>query len=216
MMHAKTNSHWRCCALAALLSCAAVTARGQDGGSGLYGGLFGGLSALQGDEFTLGGATTTLNFDSGATAGVTLGYDYSGSPWRSEIEFAYRTGDASNFSGGAGAGGDLASTALMFNGYYQFATRSAWQPYVGAGLGVATEIDFDIEGGSAAGEYSDSGIFAAQVMAGTRYALSERVSLYGEVRYFTAGSPDLETDGGQVLTVDYDTLDLIAGVAFRF
>ncbi|MCV3272194.1 outer membrane protein [Roseobacter sinensis] len=201
---------------AVLLSCAAFGAEAQEDVSGFYGGLFGGLSALQEDDFTLGGSTTTLNFDSGAMAGLSLGYDYGGSPWRSEIEFAYRTGDATDFSGGAGSGGDLASTSLMINGYYQFATRSAWQPYVGAGLGVATEIDFDIEGGSAAGEYSDSGVFAAQIMAGARYAVSDRVSLYGELRYFTAGSPDLETDAGQVLAVDYDTLDLLAGVVFRF
>lgn len=201
---------------AAVLCCAATTAQAQEDVAGFYGGLFGGVSALQGDDFTLGGSTTTLNYDSGAIAGLALGYVYGGSPWRSELEFAYRTGDASDFSGGAGSGGDLASTSLMINGYYQFATRSAWQPYVGAGLGVATEIDFDIEGGSAAAEYSDSGVFAAQIMAGARYAVSDRVSFYGELRYFTAGSPDLERDGGQVLTTDYDTLDLVAGVAFRF
>ena len=88
-------------------------------------------------------------------------------------------------------------------------------PYVGAGIAYITEIDFDVSGGSASGEYSDRGGIGYQLMAGVDYALSDRWSLNGEVRYFDAGSQDLSGSGGS-LKADYQTLDLIIGTSFNF
>ncbi len=53
----------------------------------------------------------------------------------------------------------------MINGYHDFDRVGAWTPYVGAGVGYVTEIDFDISGGIAAGEYNDRGGFAWQAIA---------------------------------------------------
>lgn len=52
-------------------------------------------------------------------------------------------------------------------------------------------------------------------MAGARYAVSNRWSVTGELRYFDAGSPDLSGSRGE-LSADYQTLDLIVGVSFGF
>ncbi len=169
-----------------------------------------GASALSDSDLVFGAGIVDQPFGTGATFGGAIGYDYAGSPWRSEIEFAYRTADPE------GTEGDFASTALMLNGYYSFAASGRWRPYFGAGFGILTEIDFDIEQGPRAGEYSDRGGVAIQVMLGTEYAFDERWSLSGEVRYFDAGTVTLERDGTGSLDADYRTLELLTGLTFRF
>ena len=104
----------------------------------------------------------------------------------------------------------------MVNGVYAFGTTGAVTPYVGFGLGVMTEVDFDVDAGPAAGEYNDTGVLAAQVMAGAEFAVSDRVALFGELRYFTAGSQTLEGPGGTVIEAGYDSLDTFAGLTVRF
>ena len=175
--------------------------------------LFGGASAISSETLTLGAASGEGDYDTGFLVGGAIGYDYANSPFRSEIEYTYRTGDAKTLPAAIGTGGDFASTSLMINGYYDFDTGTAWTPYVGIGVGAMTEVDFDVEGG--AGEFSDSGVFAVQVMAGASYALSDRASLYGELRYFDAGSIDM-TGGGGTLSTDYNTIDVLAGISFTF
>ena len=104
----------------------------------------------------------------------------------------------------------------MVNGIWSFAEGTRLQPYVGAGLGVVTEIDFDVPSGAAAGEYSERGGLAFQAMVGASYALSERFSAYTELRYFDAGSVSLSGPGGANLHADYSSIDLLAGVTINF
>jgi opacity protein-like surface antigen len=185
-----------------------MSATAQD--AGFYARAFAGASGLQGDSVSVGGAGLPLSYDTGAIYGGAFGYDYGDRPFRAELEFAYRTGDAT----GAVAG-DYASTTFMLNGLYEFGGGGAFQPYVGLGLGYVTEIDFDVTAGPI-GEYSDRGLLAGQVILGADYALSDRLSLFGEARYFATESPNLLSAGGATLSADYDTIDLLAGVALRF
>ncbi|MEL6619322.1 MAG: outer membrane beta-barrel protein [Pseudomonadota bacterium] len=194
-----------------LLTASTLTAR-ADGS--FYVKLFGGLSDLQVDTLSFGSTTSQADFDTGIAAGGAFGYDYAGSPWQAEIEYTYRSADITP-AASLGTGGDYASTSLMVNGIYAFSAAGAVKPYVGAGIGFMTEVDLDIEGGAAAGEYEDSGVFAAQVMVGAEYAVSDRVGLYGELRYFTAGSQTM-TGGSGTIEADYDSLDAIVGLSIRF
>lgn len=178
-----------------------------------YAKIFGGASALSSETLTLGGASGKARFDTGYLAGGAIGYDYANSPFRTELEYTYRTGDTKTMPASIGTGGDFASTSFMLNAYYDFDTGSAWTPYLGIGIGAATEIDYDVAGG--AGEFSDSGVFAAQIMAGASYAINDRTSIYGELRYFDASSVDLTGTGG-TLSTSYSTVDLALGVAFAF
>ncbi|MEX0281789.1 MAG: outer membrane protein [Arenibacterium sp.] len=172
----------------------------------------GGASDLQGSSVTLGPVTGDGRFDTGFIVGGALGYDYAGSPFRAEVEYTYRTADASSLPGGIGTGGDFASTTLMLNGFYSFATTGRWTPYVGLGIGAMTEVDFDVSGG---GEFSDRSVFAAQLMVGAEYEISERATFFGELRYFDAGEVDMTGAGGS-LRADYRTVDLVAGISFSF
>ena len=199
--------------VAALLISVSLPALADPDEGGFYLRAFGGVSSLSDSDLS-GAVTGTSGFDSGQMVGGAVGYKYAASPFRSEIEYAYRSGEA---DGSAGVTGDLASTSLALNGYYDFTPVSGGRvtPYVGAGIAYVTEVDFDVIGGSAAGEYSDRGGIGFQVMAGVDYALSDRWSINGELRYFDAGRQDL-TGAGGTLSTDYQTFDLIVGTSFNF
>lgn len=186
-----------------------ATADTSDGGYYLK--VFGGVSSVSDTDLD-GLATNESGFDTGQIFGGAVGYAFAGSPFRSELEYAYRTGDA---DGSAGITGDLASTTVALNGYYDFTPVAGGllTPYVGVGLSYVTEIDFDVSGGLAPGEYTDRDGFGYQLMLGAEYPLSERWSINGEVRYFDAGSQTLTGSGGK-LSADYQTLELLIGTAF--
>jgi opacity protein-like surface antigen len=191
-----------------LLLSQTLPAAAQD--AGFYAKAFAGASALQGNSASVGGPALPLGYDTGAIYGGAVGYDYGSRPFRAELEFAYRTGDATG-----SLAGDFASTTFMLNGLYEFGGNGTFQPYVGAGLGYVTEIDFDVTAGPV-GEYSDRGLLAGQVILGADYAVSDSLSLFGEARYFTTETPNLVSAGGGTLSADYDSFDLLAGVALRF
>jgi opacity protein-like surface antigen len=188
---------------------AASPAAAQD--PGLYVRLFGGSSGLQGNSATLGGAGLGLGYDAGALYGGAFGYDYGDRPFRAELEFAYRSGEASG-----GLSGDYASTTFMLNGYYLLSREGRATPYAGLGLGYVSEIDFDVTSGPDAGEYSDRGLLAWQAVLGLDYAVSDRLSVFGELRYFQTETPTLAGPGGTPLSADYDTVDFLAGLSISF
>ena len=194
--------------LTLLLVLAAGPATAQD--PGYYAKLFAGASSLQGNSADFGGTSQALGYDSGSIYGGAVGYDYGDRPFRAEVEFAYRSGEATG-----AVTGDYASTTFMVNGYYLF-SRGTVTPYAGLGLGYVTEIDFDVSSGPVTGEFSDRGRFAWQAVLGADYALSDGLSLFGELRYFSAGTPSLTDAAGATLKADYDTVDILAGVNFRF
>lgn len=195
-------------ALTILFAALAGPAAAQD--AGYFVKLFGGASSLQGSSADLGGTSQLLSYSSGAIYGGAVGYDYGDRPFRSEVEFAYRSGDATG-----AITGDFALTTLMVNGYYVF-SRGTFTPYAGLGIGYVTEMDFDVSGGAGLGEFNDRGLFAWQAVLGADYALSETVSLFGELRYFATETPSLTNAAGATLKADYDTVDILAGISFRF
>lgn len=186
----------------------------QDGS--FYAKAFGGASTLQDNDFTLNGANVPVSFDTGFVAGAAFGYDYGAVPLRAELEFSYRTGDAGGLPAGVESGGDLASTSVMLNGYYMFETATRLSPYVGLGLGYATEIDFDLDTPGGTSQFSDESNLAYQVMLGAEYPVSDRWALYGELRYFSAGDVTLPGVAGTSLRTSYDTFDVIIGASLSF
>ncbi len=193
--------------LAALaLATLATPALSQDG---FYVEGFAGGSFLSDTDLDFDAASPGEAFSAGPIAGGAVGFDYANSPWRSELEFAYRSGDADELTG------DFASTVLALNGYYEVVGAGAARPYLGAGLGYVTEIDFDVEGGAGAGEYSDRGGALWQVMAGVRYPLSDSLTVAGELRYFDAGSRTLD-GGARSLKADYSGVEATVALAIRF
>ena len=84
---------------------------------------------------------------------------------------------------------------------------------------ILLELGYEADGlyvGLGIGEYSDRGLFAWQLIVGADYAISDSLSLFGEARYFAAETPTLDGPGGARLSAEYNTIDLLSGVAFRF
>jgi opacity protein-like surface antigen len=197
----------------ALALSAPLSALAEDGS--FYVRAFGGASSLSSTDM-IGSITGNADFDTGTIAGGAIGYDYKGSPFRSEIEWTYRSADAQAFGGGAT--GDFASTTLSVVGYYDLAgvdPSGQFTPYVGLGIGIPTQVDLDISGGTAPGEYTDNGGAAWQAILGAAWAVNDRWALTGELRYFDAGSRDLSSNGN-TLTADYQTVDVALGLRLSF
>jgi len=205
------SRHLSIAAVAAVAGLSSAEAHAQDRG-GVYVEAFGGPSMLR-DTDVRGAVAGKASFGTSPVVGGALGYDSADLWFRPEIEFAYRSGDADAFAGGAS--GDFASTTLMLNAYHDFDRLGAFTPYVGVGAGYVTEIDFDITGGGAPAEYKDRGGFAWQAMAGAGYAVTDRIGLSGELRYFDAGSRTL-ADSTRRITADHATFELVLGARYRF
>lgn len=159
-----------------------------------------------------------VDFNTGLIGGAAVGMDIN-EHLRIEFEYTYRSNDVDDFGGDEidAARGDFASVALMANAAYRFrAVDQSLRPYIGAGVGILEEIDFDVEGGDDAGEFSDHGAFAFQLMAGVDYRLNETWGLNAEVRYFDAGSVELDGDGGRDLDADYRLTSLLLGIRYNF
>jgi len=185
--------------------------------------LFGGLnSALDSDyegsneaSFPSGKAS----LDSGSIVGMAGGYRFSRNV-AAELEYAYRSNDISEIKGSGGRvvadGGDLASVAIMANGYYYIDAADSWSPYVGLGLGFLQEVDSDVKlvGVSPQADLEDQ-VFAWQAIVGAEVPLNESWRFYGEGRFMSTPGPDLSNSNGSY-SVDYDNLSLMVGVGYQF
>jgi opacity protein-like surface antigen len=213
-----------CAAVAAALpfSAAPRGAAAQGWSDGLYLSLLGGGSFLTGDKVEReGGPSSDVDFGAGFAAGLAIGYDFTPNI-SAELDYMYRSADADGFGAGFAQSGDFASVIISANLLYRF---DGWEtpvgerlrPFVGAGVGVVQEVDFDLEGGAQAGEYSDSGGLAWQLRGGAEWVLDPRWSLGAELRYVSAGTAEMErTGGGAKLKADYDAIDALLGLTLRF
>ena len=103
----------------------------------------------------------------------------------------------------------------MVSGYYDFANKSKWTPYVGAGIGY-TKLKADpivgavtIGGTTYTGTVTEKGnedLFGYQAKIGVSYAATPALSVYAEGTYqgtegFTAGTTKyegLDSFGGKI------------------
>ena len=190
---------------------------------GPYARLLGGLNfALDSDydgsrpeSFPSGEAS----LDTGAIVGLGAGYRFN-RQFAAELEYAYRSNDIDKIKGAGGAtiadGGDLASVAIMANGFYYFDFAESWSPYIGVGVGFLQEIDSDVEltGVNSQKDLEDQ-VFAWQAMVGAEVPIDEHWRFYGEGRFMSAPSPDLSNSNGSY-SVDYNNLSLIFGIGYQF
>lgn len=173
--------------------------------------IFGGLNSL--DDTSISSPTGSIgsDFDEGFGVGIAVGRWFDARQhWRAEVELSYRENDIDRL-GAARGRGEVNALAYMVNGYYDFRPGERVQPYVGVGVGIA-EIDAENVGIGSARLDDDDSVFAYQFIGGLGYQLTDRVDLFGELRYL--GSEDPELDGGREL--DYESANVLAGLRFRF
>ncbi len=158
-------------------------------------------------------------FSSGLGLGGAYGYRY-GNGWAAEIQWDYRRHDLKNI-GGSQIDGDFASNILFVNGYYRFDKMGSVRPFVGAGIGWAQEVDFDITRNGQSLSYSRSGGAAFQAIVGGEIDVSDRWSLVGDVRWTRVNSGTFKAENassGGVLTgkPKYQPVSLNLGVTYKF
>ena len=166
---------------------------------------------LKGGSFRLGHGSQnilgfTRDFSSTATAWGLEG------EWRIPADFAFGLevgGHSHSYTSvGSTATGDMSVTSVFVNAKYYFRGAAIVQPYVGAGLGVATT---DFSGGvtgSATG-------FAVQAMTGVAFRW-EHFGLYTELTYQGAKTRGTDAATGASVPVDASGMGLYAGVDVHF
>jgi len=89
--------------------------------------------------------------------------------------------------------GDISSTSVFANVYYDFNSGSAWQPYVGAGLGVS---DVNVTYNPSDVGVIDDGEtkLAYQVKAGLTWMVNETWEVFGEYAYRATDDIELDND----------------------
>ncbi len=190
---------------------------------GLYLKALGGLSSLQDASAQRQGVISTQgSYKTGFAAGSAVGYGLTPN-FSTELEFLVRKSKLDKFDAAQlGTSGDYASVIVSLNALYTFdgwstGANSRYRPFVGFGLGLVDETDFDVKGGTAPQEYEAFSELAWQARAGVDWEVNKDWSLTAELRYLDAGTPSLEAQrSGPDLKAGYSTVDLLVGVTYRF
>jgi opacity protein-like surface antigen len=168
------------------------------------------------EPVSLPGITLNFEFDKGFGVGGAVGYGIGNI--RVEGEIAYQKNDmdkatAEGFAGSADLTGNISSTALLFNGYYDFKNESAFTPFISVGIGVAkvNVNDFNTPGSGVPNADEDDTVFAYQVGAGIAYAVNDRVNIDVKYRYFATEDPEFDT-----VKTEYSSHNVYAGVRVYF
>ena len=192
-----------------------ISAHAQDSDNYVSFGL--GITETDDTSFQVAPGTIDTEFEDDWNYSAAYGWYREG--YRYEVELVVGEDDVSShtLNGGAplaGPTGGINMAGVLFNGYYDFSTASAFTPYLGAGLGIAM-IEAEGFGVAAIPDVldDDDTVLAYQVMAGIGYEISDRTSLFAEYRYFGTDSADVTTS---VSTGSVDTDLDFSSNQFRF
>ncbi|MEM1202568.1 MAG: OmpW family outer membrane protein [Acidobacteriota bacterium] len=159
------------------------------------------------------------DYGTGFASGLAFGAHLS-PRWVVEGEYLYRTSDfdrAVFADGETFEDGNYASVVLSGSVYYLFGDDDdRLRPYVGAGLGWIQEVDVDFErGGEEISFETDD--FGVQGMVGLRWRLGEKFLLDLQGRWLSASDITMEAEEGDGRVIaDYEPLDLLVGIGWRF
>lgn len=176
----------------------------------------------------------------GVVGAVGLGYDF-GNNFRIESRLGFHRGEFSSLAFGTGAragsdyvlDGEIESTTLTVEGFYDIPANTAITPYLKAGIGAARNdysarlggtgvAAFDAFDGVADGYYDgyadrDSTEFTWNVGFGASMPVSDRLTVFGEYQYVSLGDAstgqDAFTDG---FRVDADAHEFMIGLRAEF
>ena len=199
----------------------------QDSDRSFYAGGFGGLNlASDRDGSSEDGTITTFTeLSAGFAAGGFFGYRVhtTGNVGvRIEGEVAFRTNDVESFSifGTEPMVNDDAmftTTAGMGNVLVDFLATGAVTPYAGAGIGVA-DVYQDLRYGPV-DQKNRGTTFAWQLIGGIAGAISDRLDVFGDVRYFATGDADIDREtpaGTTPIQLRAEDVTIQGGVRINF
>lgn len=178
------------------------------------------MSSVSGSSTGIGAADgqAEASLSAGFNAGFAVGKQLSDN-WSVDLLWEYRSNDSdvTLVDGQQFTEGNYASNFFFLNATYHVVMASPFKPFVGAGLGVAQEIDIDLEQNGVEQSLSGSGDFAYQVYGGVHYAFTPRLGLTGSLRYSAASSVSLESEnfvGGNLSSLEYNPVTLQMGLRY--
>jgi opacity protein-like surface antigen len=133
-----------------------------------------------------------------------------------EVELSYRKPDVTSITPSEGSktamGGEIRTAALMFNGFYNFDPLWMVQPFVTAGVGVAShsgEFD-DVSGITVDSSDTDMGL-AYQIGGGVKYRMRKDLKLTTGYRYF--GTTEMDFGSSRI---GYGSHEFRLGLEYEF
>lgn len=172
------------------------------------------------------GTKATLNSDT--QLGLNFAYmvtDHVGvellaaTPFQHDVGVSGMPGAFSGLNGKLGTLKHLPPTLSVV--YYPLESRSAFQPYVGAGINYTWFFDTNLSSGAEQKGFSgldmkNSWGWAAQV--GVDYMLTDRIMLNAQVRYIDIETTGTTNYGGQKVKVDVDVDPFVymVGLGYKF
>jgi len=176
--------------------------------AGPYVGASGGVSMVHDSDISEPGISGTVEYDTGFGFNVNVGYDFD--PVRVEFEFGYKNADVKNVSAfGIGVpvnNADLTTLSYMVNAFYDIKTKSAFTPYLGAGIGMINgELDDN-------GYTADDTVFGYQFIVGAAYNFNKNFALDLSYR-FQGAAQDFSLNGSDL---SYMSSNIMAGMRYSF
>lgn len=180
---------------------------------------------------------SALSFHSSEGGGFAVlgfgGYNFGGM-FRAEGELGYRHADIRSLSigndGGLGARlgtgsltgastdptGNISALSAMLNGIFDLLPARRFTPYLGAGIGVARlSLSNFAVGGTTVTDGTDTQ-FAYQGIAGVSFALTPRIALALDYRYFATTDPSFRDSSGVPFRTQYHTHNALLTLTYRF
>lgn len=152
------------------------------------------------------GRRFSYEFDPGYFIGLAIGNHVNNFRFEGELGYQKNKVDSVSTSGVSLTSTDdqeMRLVALMFNLYYDFKNKSAFTPYISAGLGLGNlKIDGATKGDS---------VGAYQIGTGVAFQISERVALDLKVRHLETTDAEFDTSN-----IDFSTNNAIFDVRIYF
>ncbi len=161
----------------------------------------------------------------GAAAG--LNFKKRGLPVRGELEYSYRTNfnynpdlNFTEVEEPSRSTNAITSQTIMINVYYDIDTGTKFTPFVGAGIGIATNKSKThatlISTEESADWSSSRREFAWALGGGVSYALDSHWSAEGSYRYIDLGRVSMGNKSVGQVTGDLSSHELLAALRYQF
>ena len=196
------------------------------GDPGFYAGVNAGLIVPSDVKLSSPGVSFDVSRKVGYSIGGAAGYDF-GTNVRAEAEISYKANDTSELKNGnnvTGYNSTISALNFMANAFYDIHELHSYgvMPYAGGGVGVARLSNSNgvlvggRDSGTLAGGTSSDTVFAYQAGAGVAYEVSSKVTMDVGYRYFGTTDAKFNDNASGVVTMKYDSHNILAGLRYRF
>lgn len=193
---------------------ATAPAVAEDRPVGTYIGLGAGANIAD-DTETSGSSvgSTDIEHDTGHVGVLSFGHAFANG-FRGEVELGSRR-NAVDQSGATATGGSAGIKSAMINGLYDFATGTAFIPYIGGGIG-AGHVTLSANPVGATGIEDSDTALALQGIAGVGYMINESWMGTLEYRYFAVPEASLLARDGSAADADLSSHSIMIGLRYTF